>query len=157
MIFSFGGLVHAQGLTPSQQERVDSLIRWIQNEQLSGRQANQAKLDSANRTLREQFAKENEAAKSNPVTVAGAYNITRSVSAGGSAVVPKGKKWNVTEMFVNDGGKYNVKVTSVKFESFLVEGEKLSAPSWCAEGELLGKEQSSFFYVFRINETDIKR
>ncbi|HTF04497.1 MAG TPA: hypothetical protein VK826_10745 [Bacteroidia bacterium] len=79
--------------------------------------------------------------------------ITKQSMAGTSFTVPAGKIWRVKRVYVNDGGSYNILVTSVKYDQPLLEGELLFTPSWSAEGALLNGDQSGFFYIFKIEET----
>jgi hypothetical protein len=45
----------------------------------------------------------------------------------------------------------------VKYEKTVLEGEKLFVPSWTAEAELLNGDKSTFFYIYQLEESEIKK
>jgi hypothetical protein len=143
----------AQGLTPEQMVKLDSLRLWIDTQVKSGKPLDQKKLDSMNLVIRNMKPKNTVP---DSLFSTNGKEIVKQTLAGGAFTVPNGKKWTVTRIYVNDGGSYNVLVTSMKFPKPLLSGEKIQCPSWCAEGELLNKDQVSMNYIFKIIEEDLK-
>lgn len=153
----FSVVLFSQGTTPAQQAKIDSLTAYIKLQLLEGKTPDQKYIDSTNAVIRSMNTP--AAAHDSAVTAAtdSVREITRQSMAGTSFTVPPGKVWLVKRVYVNDGGSYNVLVTSVKFEKPLHEGELLFTPSWSAEGALLNGDQSGFFYIFKIEESDARK
>lgn len=153
-LFCFTSLLSAQGTTPQQQAKIDSLMSYINLQLLEGKSPDQKYIDSTNAVIRSMNANVAVTDSTGNSAADSVKEITKQSMAGSSFTVPAGKVWLVKKLYVNDGGSYNVLVTSVKFEQVLKEGEKLFTPSWTAEGELLNGDQSGFTYIFKIEETD---
>ncbi len=153
-LFCFTSVLSAQGATPQQQEKIDSLMSYINLQLLEGKVPDQKYIDSTNAVIRSMNV--NMAVNdSTGNSAADSLNeITRQSMTGSSFTVPPGKVWRVKKLYVNDGGSYNVLVTSVKFDKAFNAGEKLFTPSWTAEGELLNGDQSGFSYIFKIEEAE---
>jgi hypothetical protein len=139
----------SQGLTPQQQGKVDSLMHYISKQAAEGKIPDQKYIDSVNTVIRS-LNPVNKPIGSLPGDTA--KEITKQSMAGTSFTVPEGKQWTVKHVYVNDGGSYNIVVTSLKFETPYKPGEKLFAPSWTAEAELLNGDKSTFIYIFKIVE-----
>jgi hypothetical protein len=144
----------AQGLTPQQQQKVDSLIQWINRQAKEGKTPDPHYIDSVNKVIRDLNP---QAVSEQKKTTADTVEITKQSIAGSSFTVPEGKRWTVRRVYVNDGGSYNILVTSVRFDKPLSAGEKLFAPTWTAEAELLSGNKATFTYIFRICEESLKQ
>ena len=81
--------------------------------------------------------------------------IMKQGISGNAYTVPVGKSWKIKRLLVNNGS-YNVVVGSVKYDKVLNSGEKIQAPFWCAEGNLLDNDNSSLTYTFEIEEKELK-
>lgn len=78
--------------------------------------------------------------------------IKKYLIGGGSITVPSSKTWQVKNIYVNNGGSYNILVTSIKYNKPLAEGSKIYSPTWCAEAELIGSDITSLTYIYIIEE-----
>ncbi len=143
-----------QGMTPQQQAKVDSLMSWIKAQHMSGKPIDQKKIDSANAAIRAMAPAQTKT--NDTLAKPGGGEITKQSMAGTSFTVPAGKQWVVKRVYVNNGGSYNI-LTSLKFDKPYKEGEKLFVPLYSAEAELLNGDKSSFFYIFKIEETNLKK
>jgi len=153
VFFCFSFSLFSQGTTPAQQAKIDSLMSYINLQVQLGKTPDQRYIDSTNAVIRSMnvHVAVNDSTRN---TVADSTKeITKQSMAGTSFTVPAGKIWRVKRVYVNDGGSYNILVTSVKYDQPLLEGELLFTPSWSAEGALLNGDQSGFFYIFKIEET----
>jgi hypothetical protein len=145
----------SQSITPQQQAKIDSLSSYIHLQLSQGKVPDQQYIDSVNAVIRKMNSvtpQDSTAIASDSVKL-----ITKQSLAGSTFTVPAGKTWKVKRVYVNDGGSYNILVTSVKYEKVLAEGEKIIVPSWTAEAELLGGDKSSFFYIYQLEESVLKR
>ncbi len=154
ILLSFSQQGFSQGTTPQQQAKIDSLMSYINLQLLEGKVPDQKYIDSTNAVIRSMNVSVavNDSTEKHPAD--SVNEITKQSIAGSSFTVPPGKVWRVNKLYVNDGGSYNVLVTSVKFDTLLTAGGKLFTPSWTAEGELLNGDQSGFSYIFKIEETN---
>jgi hypothetical protein len=156
VLFCFSSALFSQGTTPQQQAKIDSLMSYISLTMKEGKVPDQRYIDSMNvviRSMNQQVVVKDSTGKIIPDSI---KEITKQSLAGSGLTVPAGKTWRVKRLYVNDGGSYNILVTSVKFDKPFAEGEKLVAPGWTAEAELLGGDQTGFFYIFKIEESDKK-
>lgn len=147
-------LLFAQGMTPEQQAKVDSLMSWVKQQHLQGKPVDQKKLDSANAAIRAMAP--SQAKKDSIIARTGITEITKQAMAGGAFTVPEGKQWVVKRCYVNNGGSYNI-LTSVKFSNPYKAGEKVQIPSYSAEAELLNGDKTGFFYILKIEESNLPK
>lgn len=147
----------AQGVTPEQQVKIDSMMAYIQRQAKNNKPVDQRKIDSMNTVIRALNPKTIVKDSSVKIISDTTHEITKQSMAGTSFTVPQGKQWKVKRVFVNDGGSYNILASSLKFDKPLKEGEKLFVPTWCAEAELLNGDKSAFTYIFKIEETILKK
>jgi hypothetical protein len=157
VLFCFSSSLFSQGASPQQQAKIDSLMSYINLQLQQGKIPDQKYIDSSNAVIRSmnvQVAVKDSTGKTPSDSI---KEITKQSIAGSSFTVPPGKIWRVKRLYVNDGGSYNILVTSIKFDKPLAEGEKLFTPSWVAEAELLDGDQSGFSYVFKIEESDSRK
>ncbi len=122
-----------------------------------GKSPDQKYIDSVNAVIRNMAPVTVKADTSANTRTDSIKEITKQSMAGSSFIVPAGKIWTVKKLYVNDGGSYNILVTSIKFERSLKEGEKLFTPTWCAEAELLHGDKSGFSYIYKILEQSTKQ
>ena len=122
-----------------------------------GKIPDQKYIDSTNAVIRNMNVQATVKDSTGKIVTDSIKQITKQTLAGSGFTVPAGKIWRVKSLYVTDGGSYNIIVTSVKFEKPFSEGEKISTPGWTAEGELLNGDQTGFFYIFKIEESDSKK
>lgn len=151
--------VKAQGLSAAVQGKVDSLNKWVQEQIKTSGKIDQLKLDSMNAQIR--MAQEAEAEKTKvqnrELNTQGQKLLNKQGMLGTSFTVPLSKIWKVKRVFVSDNSGHNILVSSVLFPGEYKEGEKIHVPSWTAESNLLGNDQSLLNYIFEIIETEIKK
>lgn len=122
-----------------------------------GKPLDQKYIDSCNAVIRNLNVKAEVRDSSGEIIADSTREITKQVFAGSGLTVPEGKNWRVKRVYVNDGGSANILVTSVKFDKLFTAGEKIYAPTWSAEAELLNGDSTGFAYIFTIIESGIKK
>lgn len=142
-------------MSAEQQVLLDSIQSYIQHQMKNGLTVDQVKLDSMNAQVRALRIKETKVADS-VFLITGARQLEKSSLAGSSFTIPAGKQWQVEKIYVNNGGSYNVLVTSIKHDKIYKEGELLFVPTWTAEAELLNGDKTEMNYIFKINESPLK-
>lgn len=147
----------SQGMSSEQQAKVDSLLQWIKLQQANGKPIDQHYIDSVNQVVRSMNAPIKKADTTSSSKKDGVNMIEKQGMVGTSFTVPENTIWMVKRVYCNDGGSYNVLVTSIKYDKPLMAGEKLYVPSWSAESELLNKKSSTFNYIFKIEEFSSKK
>jgi hypothetical protein len=155
-IFIFSSAFLSQGVTPEQQRKIDSLMLYVNTRLQNNKPVDQGYIDSVNAVIRSMNPKSTVAGPQS-LKADSAKEITKQSMAGTSFTVPAGKTWKVKRMYVNDGGSYNILVTSIKFDKPYSEDEKLLVPAWTAEAELLSGDKSGFNYIFKIEESSSKK
>lgn len=157
ILFCFSAPLFSQGTTPQQQAKIDSLMIYVNLQMKEGKVPDQRYVDSCNAVIRSMNVCITVKDSLTATVADSTKEITKQNLAGSCLTVPEGKIWKVKRVYVNDGGSNNILVTSVKFEKPLSAGEKICAPGWTAEGELLNGDQTGFNYIFRIEESDFKK
>jgi hypothetical protein len=157
VLFCFSHSLFSQSASPQQQAKIDSLMTYVRTQMSEGKVPDQKYIDSCNAVIRNMNVKAEVKDSAGKIVADSTREITKQVFAGSGLTVPEGKTWRVKRVFVNNGGSANVLVTSVKFEKIFAAGEKVYAPTWSAEAELLNGDTTSFAYIFTILETDIKK
>jgi hypothetical protein len=156
-----------QNISSEDQEKINIISAWMQQQMQNGKTPTQAQLDSINKVVKEKYqAKAADTARiaaMNKVTTkadtqkTGTTIIRKQCMVGSSLTVPENKKWKVKRLFVTDGigGGYNILVNSIKYYKEYLPGDKLTAPVWAAEGSLLsGNDSTQLVYIFEIEETN---
>lgn len=156
VLFCFSSALFSQGITPQQQGKIDSLLTYIGLRQMEGEIPDQKYIDSVNLVIRnmDPSQKVNDFV-GKAIVDSTKKEIRKQSIAGSSFTVPAGKTWRVKRVYVNDGGSANVLVTSVKFDKLFIPGEKIYAPTWLAEAELLNEDSAGFSCIFFIEESEL--
>ncbi len=174
------GLLCCAQITAEDQQKINIIQGWVQEQLKQGKQPTQEQMDSINKAsppqpspllcrdkLREgdarAQAKQQDSAGGKALPFGkggdGLSVITKQCMVGGSLSVPENKRWKIKRVFVTNGigGGYNILTTSIKFKEEYKSGEKITAPNWSAESSLLTEDASTVSYIFEIEETEMKR
>ena len=157
VLFLFSLNTFSQGMTAQQQLKVDSLLQWINLQQVNGKPIDQHHIDSVNQVIRAMNVPVKKSDTSSVSKKDGVNMIEKQGMVGTSFTVPENTIWLVKRVYCNDGGSYNVLVTSIKYDKPLMAGEKIFVPTWSAESELLNKKSTTFNYIFKIEEFTSKK
>ena len=157
VLFLFSLNAFSQGMTPLQQAKVDSLLQWINLQHLNGKPIDQHHIDSVNQVVRAMNVPVKKFDTSSVSKKEGVNMIEKQGMVGTNFTVPENTIWLIKRVYCNDGGSYNVLVTSIKYDKPLMAGEKLFVPTWTAEAELLNKKSTTFNYIFKIEEFTSKK
>lgn len=148
---------HAQTISETDQQKINAVNAWLQQQIQLGLTPTPLQMDSVNKAVNEQFKGTAQNANTLSASDQTGPFFTKHCNAGGSITVPEKKIWRVKRVFVTENiGGYNILVTSVKYEKPLRAGEKLTAPSWSAESSLVTKDGTTVHYIFEIEETELK-